>query len=56
LYYLTKEHRTKGKEKALGEGRIFYSPEEVVIAFNEGKLDLHALIHVRVNVEEEGKL
>ncbi len=54
LYYLTKERRSKGKEKASGEGRIFYAPEEVVIAHNEGKLDLHTLIHVRVDVENEG--
>jgi DNA-directed RNA polymerase subunit beta' len=58
LYYLTKERRSeKGKDKTRGEGRIFYSPEEVVIAHNEGKLDLHAVIHVRVPVENaEGEM
>jgi DNA-directed RNA polymerase subunit beta' len=58
LYYLTKERRSvKGGEKTRGEGRRFYSPEEVVIAHNEGKLDLHAVVHVRVPVEnEEGEI
>jgi DNA-directed RNA polymerase subunit beta' len=28
--------------KVKGEGRTFYSPEEVIIAHNEGALDLHA--------------
>ena len=39
LYYLTKEHPEKkyGKD---GKERIFYSPEEVVIAYNEGKYEL----------------
>jgi DNA-directed RNA polymerase subunit beta' len=49
LYYLTKE-RTASKERpVVGEGRTFYSPEEVLIAFNEGKADLHAKIKVRIS-------
>lgn len=48
LYYITKE-RTSSKELPVkGEGRTFYSPEEVTIAFNESKLDLHAKIKVRI--------
>ena len=42
LYYITKP-----RTGALGEGLIFYSPEEVIIANNEGKLDLHAPIKVK---------
>ncbi len=53
LYYLTKELRHENGNKVLGEGRNFYSAEEVVIAYNEGQVDLHALIRVRVNVENE---
>ena len=30
--------KTKGAQKVLGEGRVFYSAEEVVIAFNEKKI------------------
>ncbi|HMQ48613.1 MAG TPA: DNA-directed RNA polymerase subunit beta' [Saprospiraceae bacterium] len=57
LYYLTKERRSKDDIKVKGEGRKFYSPEEVIIAYNEGQLDLHAVIKVRVNAEDEnGKI
>jgi len=53
LYYLTKE-RTNTKERPVeGEGRNFYSAEEVMISYNEGKCDLHAKIGVRVEVEDE---
>src|SRR5690606_2467260 len=57
LYYLTKELRSENGNKVQGEGMTFYSSEEVVIAHNEGKLNLHAAIRVWVNVEdEEGNL
>jgi DNA-directed RNA polymerase subunit beta' len=41
LYYLTKPRKSTADIKVLGEGRTFYSDEEVIIAFNEGKVDLH---------------
>ncbi|HZV71844.1 MAG TPA: DNA-directed RNA polymerase subunit beta' [Saprospiraceae bacterium] len=57
LYYLTKERKAENGSKVLGEGRTYYSSEEVVIAHNEGKLDLHATVRVRVNQEDEnGKM
>ena len=57
LYYLTKPRKSVGEIKVKGEGSTFYSAEEVIIAFNEGKIDLHAVIKVRANVEvEDGKL
>jgi DNA-directed RNA polymerase subunit beta' len=34
---------------------IFYSHEEVNIAFNEGKIDLHAIIKVKVNDRIDGE-
>jgi len=46
-YYLT-----KAKAGDLGEGTIFSSPEEVIIAHDNGKLGLHAKIKVRI----DGKL
>ncbi|MDX2444367.1 MAG: DNA-directed RNA polymerase subunit beta' [Bacteroidales bacterium] len=49
LYYITKARKSSGKEKVKGEGLTFYSPEEVMIAYNEEKVDLHAIIKVRVN-------
>ena len=53
LYYLTKGKRSVGDLKVKGEGMKFYSPEEVIIAHNEKVVDLHAFIHVKVNVKNE---
>ena len=53
LYYITKGKRTTDKEKMKGEGKSFYSSEEVIIAYNEGKIDLHAWIKVKANVRSE---
>jgi len=47
LYYITKSRRGTKEHPALGEDKTYYSEEEVNIAFNEGKLDLHANIKVR---------
>ena len=50
LYYITKI-----RPGAKGEGLTFYGPEEAVIAHNEGKCDLHALVKVVVDdVDEVG--
>jgi len=56
LYYITKGRKSEGDIVVKGEGMHFYSPEEVIIAYNERKVDLHAYIKVRVNVNEDGKL
>ncbi len=48
LFYLTNIKRTMGDVVVKGEGRTFYGEEEVVIAFNEGTVDLHAPIKVRL--------
>ncbi|MBK9192323.1 MAG: DNA-directed RNA polymerase subunit beta' [Crocinitomicaceae bacterium] len=57
LYYITKLKKTAGDVKVKGEGMTFYSPEEVIIARNEGKLDLHAAIKVRTNdLDENGNI
>ena len=48
LYYVTKGKRSTDDEKIkVGEDRVFYSDEEVVIAINEGQLSKHAFIKVR---------
>ncbi len=47
IYYLT-----RAMDKAKGEGKTFSSPKEVLIAYDQGQLDLHAKIRVRV----DGKL
>lgn len=57
LYYLTKGKKTIGNEIIKGEGKSFYSAEEVIIAHNEGKVDLHAWIKVRAWVRgKDGQL
>jgi len=48
LYYMTKARKGTDKEKVKGEGLTFYSPEEVLIAYNENKVALHAMIKVKV--------
>ncbi|HAI84189.1 MAG TPA: DNA-directed RNA polymerase subunit beta', partial [Chitinophagaceae bacterium] len=53
LYYITKGKKTMGDEIVKGEGKAFYSMEEVIIAYNEGRVDLHANIKVRTNVREK---
>lgn len=47
IYYLTKV-----KSGVKGEGKFFSSPEEVIVAYNNNAIDLHAKIKVRM----DGKL
>ncbi|HBX85902.1 MAG: DNA-directed RNA polymerase subunit beta' [Bacteroidetes bacterium GWE2_40_63] len=51
LYYIT-----KGRTGVKGEGSIFYSPEEVTIAYNERKVALHANIKVKTRDLVNGEL
>ena len=53
LYYITKGKKSTPEEPVKGEGKSFYSLEEVMIAYNEGKVDLHAHIKVRTEVREK---
>ncbi|MFY8034747.1 MAG: DNA-directed RNA polymerase subunit beta' [Flexibacteraceae bacterium] len=48
LYYITKGRRGTPEHPMLGEGKRFYSAEEVIIAMNEGALEKHSYIKVRV--------
>ena len=51
LYYITKLR--KGDK---GEGSVFYGPEEAEIAYNEGKVTLHAPVTIMVeDMDAEGK-
>ncbi|NII27540.1 DNA-directed RNA polymerase subunit beta' [Pseudoflavitalea sp. X16] len=52
LYYITKGRKTMGDVVVRGEGKAFYSAEEVIIAYNEARVDLHANIKVKVDVRE----
>ena len=47
LYYMTKLRKSTKDVKITGEGLTFYSPEEVIIAYNEKRVDLNAQIRVR---------
>ena len=52
LYYITKL-----REGAKGQGLTFYGPEEALIAYNEGKVDIHAPVKVLVNdLDEHGNI
>jgi len=48
IYYMTKMGNGK-----LGEGKTFSNPDEVVIAYDQKKLDIHAKINVRVPVKQD---
>ncbi len=48
LYYIT-----KSLPGAKGEGLVFYGPEEAIIAYNEGRADLHATVSVMVDTVDE---
>src|SRR5687768_1971465 len=56
LYYISKGKKSTPTEKVRGEGKAFYSEEEVIIAYNEGKIDMHAHIRVKTNVREGEEL
>ncbi len=56
LYYMTKGRKSTNEHPVKGEGLRFYGAEEVIIAYNEGRADLHAVVKVRVPVKEKGKL
>ena len=52
LYYITKL-----REGAKGHGLTFYGPEEALIAYNEGKVDIHAPVKVLVDdLDENGNI
>jgi DNA-directed RNA polymerase subunit beta' len=53
LYYITKGRKTDETRVVKGEGMTFYSPEEVIIAYNEKQIDLHAFIKVKTNIKDE---
>ncbi|WP_066688020.1 DNA-directed RNA polymerase subunit beta' [Christensenella intestinihominis] len=50
-YYLT-IHRKGAK----GEGSIFASPDEAILAYNTGNIDLQAMVKIRVTKEVNGEM
>ena len=49
-YYLTID-----KDGAKGEGKIFHSPEEAIMAYEVGAVDLHAKVKVRIYKTVDGE-
>jgi len=49
IYYMTRERLSTREKPTKGEGKIFSSPEELVVAYDAGELDLHAAIKVRMD-------
>ena len=47
LYYMTKSRKSSEEFFVKGEGITFYSPEEVVIAYNQKVVDINAIIKIR---------
>ncbi len=50
LYYMTKP-----RAGARGEGLRFYSPEEAIIAFNEGIVEMHGIVKCKVDDIDENE-
>ena len=51
LYYITKP-----RKNVKGSGLKFYGPEEAIIAYNEGRVDIHAEVKCRVHdIDENGQ-
>jgi len=50
LYYMTKP-----RAGARGEGLRFYSPEEAIIAFNEGIVEMHAIVKCKIDDIDENE-
>lgn len=53
LYYISKSKKSTETEQVKGEGKYFYNADEVIIAYNEGKVDLHATIKVKARVRKD---
>jgi DNA-directed RNA polymerase subunit beta' len=57
LYYITKGRKTDEGRVVKGQDLTFYSSEEVIIAYNEKKIDLHAFIKVKGKIRDrDGKI
>lgn len=55
LYYMTKARKSIKSNPVKGEGYKFYGPEEVIIAYNEKAVDIHAVVYVKVDDMVDGE-
>ncbi|MEX0968275.1 MAG: DNA-directed RNA polymerase subunit beta' [Bacteroidia bacterium] len=53
LYYITKGKKNLRNDAVKGEGGVYYSSEEVLIAYDQQKVDLHAHIKARVKLKDK---
>ena len=56
LYYITKGRKHTEEHPIKGQNLRFYSPEEAIIAYNEGRVHLHAWVKCMVMIKENGEL
>lgn len=56
LYYMTKGLKSTPYHKVKGEGIVFYSSEEVQIAYNANVVSINACIKVKVPIIEDGHI
>ena len=52
LYYMTKSRKSSENLKLKGEGSVYFSAEEVTMAYNEKKVDLNAIIKCRIKTSD----
>ncbi len=55
LYYISNGKRSTKKEVVKGEGLTFYNADDAKIAWNEGKVDLHAFVKMPILNHETNK-
>jgi len=53
LYYMTKGRKTDDTRVIKGQDMTFYSAEEVIIAYNEKQVDLHAFIKIKTKIKNK---
>ncbi len=53
MYYLTKGRKSTAACPVKGEGIVFYAPEEVIMALDQGQLSPHAHIKVKVKTRDK---
>ncbi|MCD4790597.1 MAG: DNA-directed RNA polymerase subunit beta', partial [Bacteroidales bacterium] len=55
LYYMTKAKKSSPENPVKGEGYTFYGQEELIIAYNEMMVDLHAIINCKIKDYENNE-
>src|SRR5206468_6456010 len=52
-YYLTASRGEEGERIERGDGMVFHSPAELFMAFQQGKLGVHARVRVRLPIDKK---